>query len=118
MHNSKMRQPWGTITHPKERNPENLLGYQKVSRQQISELTSRLYQEDWLGKREEKRERSLAGLRKDKMGKPERKRTAGEVEEIVKRLTHKAERNVTDSNRTGSMKEMGILNTFACKGWN
>ena len=114
MYKSKMRKPWGTITHPKERNPGNLLGYQKVSRQQISELTSRLYQEDWL----EKRERSRAGLRKDKMGKPERKRTAGEVEEIVKRLTHKAERNVTDSNRTGSMKEMGILNTFACKGWN
>lgn len=113
MNTSKIRKPWGTITHPKERNPGNLLGYQKLSSKKISELTRRLYQEDWL----EKREKSRSGLHKGEM-KPLRKRTASEVEEIVRRLTYKAEKNVTDSNRTGSMKEMGIFNTFACKGWN
>lgn len=111
---AKIRKPWGTITHPKERNPGNLLGYQKLSAQRISELTSRLYQEDWF----EKRERARSGLRNRDKTPVKPKRTAIEVEQIVKRLTNKAEQNVTDSNRTGSMKEMGIFNTFACKGWN
>ena len=109
---SKIRKPWGTITHPKERNPNNLLGYQKLSAKKINDLTNRLYQEDW----HEKREKARSARKGEKTAGV--KRTAHEVEVIVIRLGHKADRNVTDSNRTGAMSQMGIFNTFACKGWN
>jgi hypothetical protein len=108
---SKIRKPWGTITHPKERNPHNLLGYQKLPGKQVQEVINRLYQEDW----HQKREKMRASLRNDNV---RWKKTAAEVEEIVQRLTRNSEKNVTDSNRTGAMKEMGIYNTYACKGWN
>ena len=113
---SKIRKPWGTITHPKEMNPNNLLGYQKISGKQVKEMINRLYQEDW----HQKREKMRASLRNESVTKRNKikPKTAAEVEEIVQRLTRNSERNVTDSNRTGSMKEMGIYNTYALKGWN
>lgn len=112
---SKIRKPWGTITHPKERNPGNLLGYQKLSGEQVKQMIDRLYQEDWHQKREKKR---VTQLRNENTKGLRSKKTAAEVEEIVARLTRNSEKNVTDSNRTGAMKEMGIYNTYACKGWN
>ena len=111
---SKHRKPWGTITHPKERNPNNLLGYQKLSGKEVDEVINRLYQVDW----HEKREKMRASLRNENIRVKKTKKTAKEVEEIVQRLTRNSEKNVTDSNRTGAMKEMGIYNTYACKGWN
>lgn len=111
---SKIRKPWGTITHPKERNPHNLLGYQKLSGRQIKDVINRLYQKDWQAKREKLRESSG----NERVGRMKDKKTAAEVEAIVERLTRNSDKNVTDSNRTGAMKEMGIYNTYACKGWN
>lgn len=35
---------------------------------------------------------------------------------LVERLTSK-EQAAPDANRTGANKEMGIFNSFACKGW-
>ena len=111
---SKHRKPWGTITHPKERNPNNLLGHQKLTGKEVNEVINRLYQEDW----HQKREKTRASLRNENVQRKKTKKTAKEVEGIVQRLTRNAEKNVTDSNRTGAMKEMGIYNTYACKGWN
>jgi hypothetical protein len=111
---SKSRKPWGTITHPKERNPKNLLGYQKLSGKEVNDVINRLYQEDW----HQKREKMRVNIRNENVRLRKTKKTAQEVEEIVQRLTRNSEKNVTDSNRTGSMKEMGIYNTYACKGWN
>lgn len=114
---SSIRKPWGTITHPKERHPDKLLGYQKLNREQVRDVVNRLYQENWHEKRERKRSKS----RQEYIARERRhevKRSAAEVEDIVQRLTRNSERNVTDSNRTGAMKECGIYNTFACKGWN
>lgn len=111
---SKIRKPWGTITHPKERNPNSLLGYQKLSGKQVNDVINRLYQEDW----HQKREKMRASSRNENVRRNKPKKTAEEVKEIVQRLTRNSEKNVTDSNRTGAMKEMGIYNTHACKGWN
>ena len=113
---SKIRKPWGTITHPKERNPDYLLGHQKLSAKQVSDVINRLYQDDW----HQKREKMRASIRNENARRhyKTKTRTAAEVEDIVQRLTRNSEKNVTDSNRTGAMKEMGIYNTYACKGWN
>lgn len=39
------------------------------------------------------------------------------VEEMVDRLTKDGNKKAPDANRTGANKEMGIFNSFACKGW-
>jgi len=41
-----------------------------------------------------------------------------EIGEVVDRLTTKPNRGVVDSDRTGSDKKMGIMNSYAWQGWN
>lgn len=39
------------------------------------------------------------------------------IEKVVERLTSTGSDKVADSNRTGAAKEMGIMNSFAWRGW-
>ncbi|EDO42141.1 predicted protein [Nematostella vectensis] len=41
-----------------------------------------------------------------------------DVEKVVERLTRNASQRATDANRTGAMKQQGVVNTYAWKGWN
>lgn len=49
------KKPWGTITHPKERSPEFLMGYQKLSDRKINQMVDRLYIPDWTSRNEQKK---------------------------------------------------------------
>jgi len=49
-----------------------------------------------------------------KLSKEER---AEIIEKVVERLTREGSDKVPDSNRTGAAKEMGIMNSFAWRGW-
>ena len=39
------------------------------------------------------------------------------IERVVERLARVGLNGVPDSNRTGATKEMGIMNSFAWRGW-
>ena len=108
------KKPWGTITHPKERNPDFLMGYQKASSKQIDEVVQRLYVYDYVNRNDKKR---TPIDRKAKV-EPDEPVDSADIEEVIERLTRNAERNVTDSKRTGSMNDEGIVNTFVWKGYN
>ncbi|XP_028518877.1 uncharacterized protein LOC110251927 [Exaiptasia diaphana] len=107
------KKPWGTITHPKERNPDFQMGYQKASSKQIDEMVQRLFVHDYSNRNEKKK---TALDRKVEVEPSEFDQN--EVDEVVERLTRNAERNVTDAKRTGSMTQQGVCNTFAWKGYN
>lgn len=53
-------------------------------------------------------------LDESKLSKEER---AQLIREVVERLTSAGSDKVPDSNRTGAAKEMGIMNSFAWRGW-
>ena len=107
------KKPWGTITHPKERNPEFLMGYQKLSDRKINQVVDRLYIPDWTSRNEQKK----API--DRRTKVEVHEMEDEdIEKMVERLTKDGEKKATDRNRTGAMKEQGVVNTYAWKGWN
>lgn len=53
-------------------------------------------------------------LDESKLSKKER---AQLIEKVVERLTCADSDKVADSNRTGAAKEMGIMNSFAWRGW-
>ena len=55
-----------------------------------------------------------AFLDESKLSKQER---AQLIEKVVERLTSTGSDRVADSNRTGAAKEMGIMNSFAWRGW-
>ena len=44
------KKPWGTITHPKERNPSCLMGYQKMTGDEVHRMVNRLYEPDWVNR--------------------------------------------------------------------
>lgn len=112
---SKMaKKPWGTITHPKNRNPDFQMGYQKATGSQIDELVNRLYVPDYTNRNEKKQQ---AIVRKTKV-EPKEPFESNDIEEIVERLTRKAEEKATDAKRIGSMKVQGVVNTYAWKGYN
>ena len=47
-----------------------------------------------------------------------RKASREEVEEVTQRLSSpRPEKSPPDSNRTGALKESGIMNSYAWKGW-
>lgn len=107
------KKPWGTITHPKERNPDFLMGHQELSGKEIEEQVQRLYVADWSSKLE-KRQRPVN--RKTKV-EPE-DMSGEEIDKMVDRLSRNASEKATDRNRTGSMKQQGVVNTYMWKGWN
>ena len=53
-------------------------------------------------------------LDESKLSKEEREEL---IEKVVERLTKTGSDKVPDSNRTGAAKEMGIMNSFAWRGW-
>lgn len=46
-----------------------------------------------------------------------RKASESTINAMVDRLTADSKDKAPDANRTGANKEMGIFNSFACKGW-
>ena len=107
------KKPWGTITHPKERNPNHLMGFQTLGSEEIAKQVQRLYVPDW------------SNRVKDKLRPPSRRAKVepldmndDEIDRMVVRLTRGASDKATDQNRTGSMKEQGVVNTYMWKGWN
>lgn len=109
------KKPWGTITHPKERDPDFLMGYQKLNGSEVRRMVDRLFEHDWTNRHERKQ------VKPDRRTKVEA--AAGEmgneeIEKTVDRLTRDAGNKATDSNRTGSMRDQGVVNTYAWKGWN
>lgn len=107
------RKPWGTITHPKERNPEFLMGYQTLSEGEINQMVDRLYIPDWTN-RNERKQAPINRRTKVEVHEME----DDDIEKMVERLTKDGEKKATDRNRTGAMKEQGVVNTYAWKGWN
>lgn len=107
------KKPWGTITHPKERDPDFLMGYQKLSGGKIRQMVDRLYVPDWSNRNERKQ------LPVDRRSKVEASDMGSEeIEKMVDRLSRDGEKRATDRNRTGSMRDQGVVNTYAWKGWN
>jgi len=49
-----------------------------------------------------------------KLSKEER---AQLIKQVVERLSSAGSGKVADSNRTGAAREMGIMNSFAWRGW-
>jgi len=107
------KKPWGTITHPKERNPNCLMGYQKMTGDEVHRMVNRLHEPDWVNRTERKQpeQNRRSKVEVTDMG-------SEEIEKMVDRLTRNAEKKVTDSDRTGSMREQGVVNSYAWKGWN
>lgn len=107
------KKPWGTITHPKERDPDFLMGYQKMTGVEVRRMVDRLYVPDYTNRNERKQTEPnrRTQVETTDMG-------SEEIEKMLDRLTRNAEKKVTDSNRTGSMREQGVVNTYAWKGWN
>ena len=105
------KQPWGTITHPKERNANSLMGHQELSGKEIDEIVERLYTPEWHNRHEKR----AARINRKTAVEPEM--SADDISNTVDRLTRGAEKRATDSNRTGSMREQGVCNTFQWKGW-
>ena len=107
------KKPWGTITHPKERDPDFLTGYQKMTGVEVRRMVDRLYVPDYTNRNERKQTEPnrRTQVETTDMG-------SEEIEKMLDRLTRNAEKKVTDSNRTGSMREQGVVNTYAWKGWN
>lgn len=55
-----------------------------------------------------------AFLKESRLSKTEREEL---IEKVVERLSSAGSDKVADSNRTGAAKEMGIMNSFAWRGW-
>jgi len=107
------KKPWGTITHPKERNPNFLMGYQKLSAQEVEDLVVRLNTPEW----HNRHEKNAPKITRQTAVEPKTQMKGEDIESTVLRLTKEAHKHATDSNRTGSMKEQGVCNTYQWKGW-
>ena len=76
-------------------------------------MVDRLFVRDWTSRNERKQ---LKPNRRTKVEPAEM--GSEEIEKMVDRLTINGDKRASDSNRTGSMSEQGIVNTFAWKGWS
>lgn len=89
------------------------MGYQSLSSGEIQGMVDRLFVRDWTNRNEIKRKQPnrRATVEPAEMGNEE-------LENMVERLTRDGDKRATDSKRTGSMTQQGIVNTYAWKGWN
>jgi len=89
------------------------MGYQSLSSGEIQGMVDRLFVRDWTNRNERKRKQPnrRATVEPAEMGNEE-------LENMVERLTRDGDKRATDSKRTGSMTQQGIVNTYAWKGWN
>ena len=101
------------ITHPKERDPEFLMGYQKRTGAEVRQMVHLLFEYDYANRHERKQPKidRRAIVEPTDMG-------SEEVMKMVDRLTRDGEKKASDRNRTGSMTQQGVVNTYAWKGWN
>ncbi|XP_065181543.1 uncharacterized protein LOC135812151 [Sycon ciliatum] len=98
-------QTWGTVLKP-----DSGLGYQKMTAEEVDAISERLHQPITRAAEKEIDQTTVKGGQK---------LPAEEVEALVDRLKQTSPgKAVCDSNRTGGMKESGVMNTFAWKGWN
>ncbi len=96
------KRPWGIITKPNHMH----LGHKKVTEYEIDQTVDRLYYIPKAHDAEPKR--------------PQPKMSNADVEAMIERLTAGAGDKASDAKRIaeGPLKEMGILNSFAWKGYN
>ena len=96
------KRPWGTITKPSDMH----LGHQKVTEYEIEQTVDRLY---YVPK--------APGI---KSNRPNPKMTSAAIEDMIARLTRGSKDHASDAKRVpeGRLKDMGILNSFAWKGYN
>ncbi|XP_063956189.1 uncharacterized protein LOC129262206 [Lytechinus pictus] len=96
------KRPWGTITKPDDMH----MGYQKTTEFEIDQVVERLY--------EVPKERPVTSNR------PNKNMTRDEIEDMVDRLSRNGGEKASDSQRVakGALKDIGILNSFAWKGYN
>ncbi|KAM4748156.1 aquaporin-9 [Rhinophrynus dorsalis] len=101
------KKPWGTIS------PAPFpLGHQTISNSEIQQVVQRLHSSPRCT-----RCSTTSPLQRSKSNKsisPEKLR------HLLERLTKHSEEKGTDSKRTavGAIKEMGVVNSYAWKGWN
>lgn len=96
------KRPWGTITKP-----DNMkLGYQKLTAYEVEQTVNRLYY--------------VPKAREAKYNRPNPKMSNTDIRMLIERLSKKSSEKVTDSKRVpeGKLREIGILNSFAWKGYN
>ncbi|XP_072037909.1 uncharacterized protein [Amphiura filiformis] len=97
------KRPWGTITKPSHMH----LGHKKVTSYEIEQTVSRLYY--------------VPKARDVNPNRPNPKMSASDVSDMIERLTLGASEKSSDAKRVaeeGPLKDMGILNSFAWKGYN
>ncbi|XP_074651299.1 uncharacterized protein LOC141906047 [Tubulanus polymorphus] len=97
------KQPWGTIIQP-----EFGMGYQQLTNYEVRQTVDRLYY--------------VPDVKERTQQKPHMKpMTRSAVEDMVDRLSKADKNNSVDSNRTQAnsiYKNMGVVNSFAWKGYN
>ena len=98
----KSKRPWGTITKPDHMH----LGHKKVTDYEIEQTVSRLYY--------------VPKVHDVKTNRPNKKMSSSQIEDMIERLTHRSGEKASDAKRIaeGPLKDMGILNSFAWKGYN
>ncbi|XP_038071887.1 uncharacterized protein LOC119740601 [Patiria miniata] len=96
------KRPWGTITKPDSMG----LGHQKVTAYEVEQTVNRLYY--------------VPKAREAKYTRPNPKMNSSDIRKLIERLTSKSPEKITDSKRVpeGKLREIGILNSFAWKGYN
>ncbi|XP_022094472.1 uncharacterized protein LOC110981299 [Acanthaster planci] len=96
------KRPWGTITKPDHMG----LGHQRLTAYEVEQSVNRLYY--------------VPKARDAKYNRQNPKMTSTDIRKMVERLTSKPTEKVPDSKRVpeGKLREIGILNSFAWKGYN
>lgn len=96
------KRPWGTITKPSDMH----LGHQKVTEYEVEQTINRLYY--------------VPKVPDCKANRPNPKMSQDAIQDMIERLTNRSSDKASDAKRVpeGRLKEMGILNSFAWKGYN
>ncbi|XP_002731201.1 uncharacterized protein LOC100378999 [Saccoglossus kowalevskii] len=96
------KRAWGTVTKP----PSMDLGWQKMTNYEIDQTVERLYYVPKPKSREYKRQNPQL--------------TEDQITDMMERLTKNAGDKAPDARRIaeGPLKDMGVVNSFAWKGYN
>ncbi|RUS90088.1 hypothetical protein EGW08_002130 [Elysia chlorotica] len=99
---SQPKQPWGTILKP-----EFGMGYQKMTEYEIEQTVSRL--------------NTIPPPKEQVYHRPNPKMTQEEIDAMLDRLTQNDKSKIPDSDRrviSSSYREMGVVSSYAWKGYN
>ena len=82
------------------------LGYQKSTAYEVDQVVNRLYY--------------VPKAKEAKYSRNNPKMSNTDIRKLIERLTKNSSEKVTDSKRVpeGKLKEIGVLNSFAWKGYN